>query len=99
MTDAQLDLLWHQHHSHLSIDQYRRQLRTSRHADGSGATAYTIWNRVMRSDPQDPIWPIATGSCLSNGHASMLLWSVLHLTKDYGGETLTTRSWDTLGNA
>jgi transketolase len=42
---------------------------------------YTIWNRVMRFDPQDPIWPNRDRFVLSNGHASMLLWSALHLTK------------------
>src|SRR5690348_13826981 len=42
---------------------------------------YTIWNRVMRFDPQDPIWPSRDRFVLSNGHASMLLWSVLHLTR------------------
>src|SRR6476659_4935743 len=41
---------------------------------------YTIWNRVMRFDPQDPIWPNRDRFVLSNGHASMLLWSSLHLT-------------------
>jgi transketolase len=40
---------------------------------------YTLWNRVMRFDPQDPIWPNRDRFVLSNGHASMLLWSVLHL--------------------
>ena len=40
---------------------------------------YTIWNRVMRFDPLDPIWPNRDRFVLSNGHASMLLWSVLHL--------------------
>jgi transketolase len=42
---------------------------------------YTIWNRAMRFDPQDPIWPNRDRFVLSNGHASMLLWSVLHLTR------------------
>ena len=41
---------------------------------------YTLWNRVMNFDPQDPIWPNRDRFVLSNGHASMLLWSVLHLT-------------------
>jgi transketolase len=41
---------------------------------------YTLWNRVMRFDPRDPIWPNRDRFILSNGHASMLLWSVLHLT-------------------
>ena len=34
----------------------------------------------MRFDPQDPIWPNRDRFVLSNGHASMLLWSLLHLT-------------------
>jgi transketolase len=42
---------------------------------------YTIWNRVMNFDPQDPVWPNRDRFVLSNGHASMLLWSVLHLTQ------------------
>jgi transketolase len=41
---------------------------------------YTLWNRVMRFAPEDPIWPNRDRFVLSNGHASMLLWSVLHLT-------------------
>src|SRR5580692_12301302 len=42
---------------------------------------YTLWNRVMNFDPQDPIWANRDRFVLSNGHASMLLWSILHLTK------------------
>ena len=42
---------------------------------------YTIWNREMNFDPQDPIWPNRDRFVLSNGHASMLLWSILHLTR------------------
>jgi transketolase len=41
---------------------------------------YTIWNRVMNFNPQDPIWPNRDRFVLSNGHASMLVWSILHLT-------------------
>ena len=41
---------------------------------------YTLWNRVMQFDPEDPIWPNRDRFVLSNGHASMLLWSILHLT-------------------
>jgi transketolase len=41
---------------------------------------YVIWNEVMRFDPQDPIWPNRDRFVLSNGHACMLLWSVLYLT-------------------
>ena len=41
---------------------------------------YALWNRVMHFNPQDPIWPNRDRFVLSNGHASMLLWSILHLT-------------------
>jgi transketolase len=41
---------------------------------------YTLWNRVMAFDPKDPIWADRDRFVLSNGHASMLLWSVLYLT-------------------
>lgn len=40
---------------------------------------YAIWNRVLRFDPQEPIWCNRDRFVLSNGHASMLLWSALHL--------------------
>ena len=55
---------------------------------------YTIWNRVMRFDPQDPIWPDRDRFVLSNGHASMLLWSVLHLTKTQAVDA----DYETLGH-
>jgi len=42
---------------------------------------YTLWNCVMQFDPQDPVWPNRDRFVLSNGHASMLLWSILHLTR------------------
>lgn len=41
---------------------------------------YTLWNRVMNFDPEYPIWPNRDRFVLSNGHASMLLWSILYLT-------------------
>jgi transketolase len=41
---------------------------------------YTLWNEVMRFDPSDPIWPNRDRFVLSIGHASMLLYSMLHLT-------------------
>ena len=42
--------------------------------------AYALWQRFLRFDPQDPIWPNRDRFVLSNGHASMLLYSMLHLT-------------------
>jgi len=47
---------------------------------GMAPTMYTLWQRVLRFDPQDPIWPNRDRFVLSAGHASMLLYSVLHLT-------------------
>jgi transketolase len=42
--------------------------------------AYVLWQRFLRFDPKDPIWPNRDRFVLSNGHASMLLYSMLHLT-------------------
>ena len=39
-----------------------------------------MWQRVLRFDPTDPIWPNRDRFVLSEGHASALLWSLLHLT-------------------
>ncbi len=41
--------------------------------------AYTLWQRYLRFDPADPIWPNRDRFVLSNGHASMLLYSLLFL--------------------
>jgi transketolase len=81
MTNAQLDLLAINTIRTLSIDAV--QQANSGHPGTPMALAplvYTIWNRVLRFDPEDPIWPNRDRFVLSNGHASMLLWSVLHLT-------------------
>src|ERR671936_2298724 len=43
--------------------------------------AYVLWQRFLRFDPQNPIWPNRDRFVLSNGHASMLLYSMLHLTR------------------
>ena len=43
--------------------------------------AYTLWQRFLRFDPADPIWPNRDRFVLSAGHASMLLYALLHLTK------------------
>ncbi len=41
--------------------------------------AYCLWQRFLRYDPEHPIWPNRDRFVLSNGHASMLLYSLLHL--------------------
>jgi transketolase len=42
---------------------------------------YSLWNRFLRFDPDDPIWPNRDRFVLSIGHASMLLYSILHLCR------------------
>jgi len=42
--------------------------------------AYTLWQQFLRFDPEDPIWPNRDRFILSNGHASMLLYSLLYLS-------------------
>src|SRR5438093_8097912 len=66
----------------LSIDAV--QQTKSRHPGKTLALAplvYTLRNRIMDFETEDPIWPNRDRFVLSNGHASMLLWSVLHLTR------------------
>jgi transketolase len=55
--------------------------------------AYTLWQRFLRFDPQDPIWPNRDRFVLSAGHASMLLYSLLHLT----GVRAVDPDYETLG--
>lgn len=43
--------------------------------------AYTLWQNFLNYDPSEPIWPNRDRFVLSNGHASMLLYSLLHLTQ------------------
>src|SRR5436853_6216131 len=42
--------------------------------------AYVLWQQFLRFDPEDPIWPNRDRFILSNGHASMLLYALLHLS-------------------
>jgi transketolase len=41
--------------------------------------AYTLWQQFLRYDPQDPLWPNRDRFVLSNGHASMLIYSLIYL--------------------
>ncbi|WP_283646915.1 transketolase [Marinovum algicola] len=47
---------------------------------GLAPVAYTLWQRFLRFDPDRPIWPNRDRFVLSVGHASMLLYSLLHVT-------------------
>jgi transketolase len=55
--------------------------------------AYCLWQRFLRFDPEDPIWPNRDRFVLSAGHASMLLYSLLHLT----GIKAVNAKYETLG--
>jgi hypothetical protein len=73
MTSAQLDQLSINCIRTLSMDAV--QQAKSGHPGtpmGLAPLVYTLWNRVMRFDPQNPIWPNRDRFVLSNGHASML---------------------------
>jgi transketolase len=48
---------------------------------------YTLWQQFLRFDPQDAAWPNRDRFVLSNGHASMLLYSILHLTGVKAGKS------------
>jgi len=54
---------------------------------------YCLWQRFLRFDPEDPIWPNRDRFVLSIGHASMLLYAVLHLT----GVRAVNREYERLG--
>ena len=47
---------------------------------GAAATAYTVWDRFLRFDPDHPKWPDRDRFVLSGGHGCALLYSLLHLT-------------------
>jgi transketolase len=55
--------------------------------------AYTLWQRYLRFDPADPIWPNRDRFVLSAGHASTLLYAMLHLT----GVTAVNPAYENLG--
>ncbi len=55
--------------------------------------AYCLWQQFLRFDPQDPVWPDRDRFVLSIGHASMLLYSLLHLT----GVRAVSKDYEALG--
>src|SRR5271168_999877 len=56
---------------------------------------YTLWQDFLRFDPVDPIWPNRDRFVLSSGHASTLLYSMLHLT----GVKAVNPDYELLGSA
>src|SRR6186713_3398047 len=95
MTSDELDRLAINTIRTLSIDAV--QQAKSGHPGTPMALAplvYTLWNRVLNFDPKDPIWPGRDRFVLSNGHASMLLWSMLFLT----GTVAVNAEYERLGD-
>jgi transketolase len=89
----------------LGIDVIRGLAMDAPRAADSGHTgtamalaplAHVLWTRVLRHDPTDPDWPDRDRFVLSNGHASILLYSMLHLTGyDVSLDDLKAfRQWD-----
>jgi transketolase len=75
---------------HLSVNTIRTLAMDAVQAANSGhpgtpmamaPVAYTLWQRFLRFDPDDPIWPNRDRFVLSIGHASTLLYSLLHLAQ------------------
>jgi transketolase len=62
---------------------------------GVAPVAYTLWQRFLRFDPDDPIWPNRDRFVLSEGHASALLWSLLYLA----GVRAVDPDYEVLGRA
>ena len=59
---------------------------------GAAPTAYALWQRVLRYDPANPWWPNRDRFVLSAGHASMLLYALIHLA----GIKAANASYETL---
>src|ERR671934_3141662 len=60
---------------------------------GAAPMAYVLWTRFLRHAPSDPAWANRDRFVLSAGHASMLLYSLLHLT----GVKTVNKKYETLG--
>jgi transketolase len=81
VTGKQLDLLCINTIRTLAIDAV--QQANSGHPGapmGLAPVAYSLWQNVLRYDPENPIWPNRDRFVLSAGHASMLLYATLYLT-------------------
>ncbi len=80
-TGTQLDLLCINTIRTLSMDAVQKA--NSGHPGTPMAlapVAYCLWQQFLRYDPADPLWPNRDRFILSNGHASMLLYSLIYLT-------------------
>ena len=89
-----LDADVHQHDVH-AFDGCRSgsQFLASGSPMAMAPVAYCLWQKFLRFDPLDPTWPNRDRFVLSAGHASMLLYSLLHLT----GVKAVSKDYEILG--
>ena len=95
LTSKQLDLLSINTIRTLAIDAVQKA--NSGHPGapmGLAPVAYCLWQRFLRYDPADPVWPNRDRFVLSNGHASMLLYAMLYLCEVRG----VTPEYDSYGD-
>ncbi|HIN05937.1 MAG TPA: transketolase [Dehalococcoidia bacterium] len=81
MADPQLDQFCVNTIRFLSVDTVQKA--NSGHPGapmGAATMAYVLWDRFLKHNPEDPNWPDRDRFILSPGHASALLYSLLHLT-------------------
>ena len=62
---------------------------------GMAPVGYQLWQYELRFDPADPLWPNRDRFVLSEGHASILLYSLLHLA----GVKAVNPAYETVGRA
>ncbi len=81
MSDPETDLLAINTLRFLAVDMVERAKSGHPGAPmGQAPLAYWLWTRHLRHDPADPAWPNRDRFVLSCGHASALLYSLLHLS-------------------
>ena len=81
MTDSALDQLCINTIRFLSVDTVQKARSGHPGAPmGAAPMAYVLWDRFLKHNPADPHWPDRDRFVLSAGHASALLYSMLHLT-------------------
>ena len=81
MADQALDQLCINTIRFLSVDSVQKARSGHPGAPlGAAPMAYTLWDRFLKHNPDDPTWPNRDRFVLSCGHASALLYSLLHLT-------------------
>ena len=81
LTDSALDQLCINTLRFLAIDSVQKARSGHPGAPmGAAPMAYVLWDRFLKHNPADPNWPDRDRFVLSAGHASAMLYSLLHLT-------------------